>query len=116
MLKEYDFSKAKRGPIVPPKANKTRITIRIDSDILNWFREQVDANGGGSYQSMINLALRDHIQRQQHEDWETALRRIIREELHSVNASVAEKMGSLPLATVGSYRLSEKDKAASTLS
>ena len=102
MLKEYDFSKAKRGPIVPPKANKTRITIRIDTDILDWFREQVDANGGGSYQTMINLALRDHMQGQRDEDWETALRRIIREELHSVNGTVAKKMESLQMAAVGS--------------
>ena len=87
MLKEYDFSKAKRGPIVPPQPNKARITIRLDMDILDWFREQVNANGGGSYQSMINLALRNHIERQQNEDWETALRRIIREELHTVNGS-----------------------------
>ena len=88
MLKEYDFSKAKRGPIVPPKPNKARITIRLDMDILDWFREQVDANGGGSYQTMMNLALRNHIERQQQEDWETALRRIIREELHTANGSV----------------------------
>lgn len=102
MLQEYDFSQAKRGPIVPPKPNKTRITIRIDTDILNWFREQVDANGGGSYQTMINLALRDHMQGQRDEDWETALRRIIREELHSVNGTVAKKMESLQMAAVGS--------------
>lgn len=99
MLQEYDFSKAKRGPIVPPKPNKTRITIRIDTDILNWFRTEVDANGGGSYQSMMNLALRNHMERQQDEDWETALRRIIREELHSANGTIAEKM---QLATIGS--------------
>ena len=60
MLKEYDFSKAKRGPIVPPQPNKARITIRLDMDILDWFREQVNVNGGGSYQSMINSVLRDH--------------------------------------------------------
>ena len=54
MREEYDFSQAKRGPVVPPAPNKTRITIRIDTDILNWFRENVNARGGGSYQTLIN--------------------------------------------------------------
>jgi uncharacterized protein (DUF4415 family) len=80
MLGEYDFSQAKRGPIAPPAPNKTRITIRIDTDILNWFREQVNAAGGGNYQTLINQALREYVQSQQ-EDWEATLRRIIREEL-----------------------------------
>ena len=47
MQKEYDFSQAKRGPVVAPTPGKTRITIRIDDDILEWFREQVHAVGGG---------------------------------------------------------------------
>jgi len=86
MLEEYDFSQAKRGPIVPPAPNKTRITIRIDTDILNWFREQVNAAGGGNYQTLINQALREYVQSQQ-EDWEATLRRIIREELQQANIS-----------------------------
>ena len=65
MREEYDFSQAKRGAVVPPSPNKTRITIRIDTDILNWFREQVNANGGGSYQTLINRALREYIENQQ---------------------------------------------------
>jgi uncharacterized protein (DUF4415 family) len=51
MQKEYDFSQAKRGPVVAPTPGKTRITIRIDDDILEWFREQVNAVGGGNYQT-----------------------------------------------------------------
>jgi uncharacterized protein (DUF4415 family) len=46
MLEEYDFSQAKRGPVVPPAPNTTQITIRIDTDILNWLREQVNTSGG----------------------------------------------------------------------
>ena len=88
MREEYDFSQAKRGAVVPSSPNKTRITIRIDTDILNWFREQVNAKGGGSYQTLINRALREYIENQQ-EDWEVTLRRVIREEL--VKASEAEK-------------------------
>ena len=48
MRKEYDFSQAKRGPVVPAAPNKTRITIRIDTDILDWFRESVNARGGAA--------------------------------------------------------------------
>ena len=42
MKKEYDFSKGRREPVIPIPAGKTRITIRIDDDVLEWFREQVD--------------------------------------------------------------------------
>jgi uncharacterized protein (DUF4415 family) len=61
MLDEYDFSQATRGPVVPPTPGKTRITIRLDTDILDWFHERVNARGGGSYQTLINQALRAYI-------------------------------------------------------
>jgi uncharacterized protein (DUF4415 family) len=80
MRREYDFSKAKRGPVAPVPKGKTRITIRLDGDILDWFRQQVDRAGGGNYQSLINDALRQHILRAR-EPLETTLRRVIREEL-----------------------------------
>ena len=80
MRKEYDFSKGRRGPVMPISAGKTRITIRIDDDVLDWFREQVNAAGGGNYQRLINLALRDHISRRR-EPLEATLRRVLREEL-----------------------------------
>jgi len=86
MLEDYDFSQAKRGPVVPPSPNTTQITIRIETDILNWFREQVNARGGGSYQTLMNQALRQYIQNQQG-DWEATLRRVIREELQLANVS-----------------------------
>jgi uncharacterized protein (DUF4415 family) len=76
---EYDFSQAKRGAIDPLPAGKTRITIRLDNEILAWFREQVHAAGGGNYQSLINEALCQYIQ-QQHEPLEATLRRVLREE------------------------------------
>ena len=59
---------------------KTRITIRIDEDVVEWFREQVDAAGGGNYQSLMNQALREFIKRSK-EPLESTLRRVIREEL-----------------------------------
>ena len=80
MPKEYDFSNAKRGPVVPPAKGKTRITIRIDDDILHWFRQQVHAAGGGNYQSMINDALRSFVEERKR-PLEKILRRVVREEL-----------------------------------
>ncbi len=80
MKRAYDFSKAKRGPVVSVPKGKTRITIRLDEDILAWFREQVDRAGGGNYQSLINDALRQHLRRAK-EPLEATLRRVIREEL-----------------------------------
>ena len=80
MKKEYNFSKGKRGAVVPTPKGKTRITIRIDNDILNWFRGEVDAVGSGNYQTLINDALREHIIRRQ-EPIEVILRRVVREEL-----------------------------------
>jgi uncharacterized protein (DUF4415 family) len=80
MKKEYDFRKGKRGPVVPVPLGKTRITIRLDDDVLAWFREQVHAAGGGNYQTLINLALRDFVA-DRREPLEKTLRRVLREEL-----------------------------------
>ena len=80
MKQEYDFSKGKRGPVVAVPPGKTRVTIRLDDDLLNWFRGEVDRAGGGNYQSLINLALRDFVGRRR-EPLENTLRRVIREEL-----------------------------------
>ncbi len=80
MKKEYNFSKGKRGAVVPAPRGKTRITIRIDDDILNWFRGEVETAGGGNYQTLINNALREYITNQQ-EPIEVILRRVVREEL-----------------------------------
>lgn len=73
-------SKGKRGTVLPAAKGKTRITIRIDDDILEWFRGEVETAGGGSYQTLINNALRGHITSQQ-EPIEVILRRVVREEL-----------------------------------
>jgi len=76
MRDHYDFSQAKRGAVV--KTNKERITVRLDPDIIQWFRDQ--AKGGGNYQSLMNEALREYIQHQE-TSLEETLRRVIREEL-----------------------------------
>ena len=80
MEAEYDFSQGKRGAIDPTPPGKTRITIRLDNEVLDWFREQVHLVGGGNYQTLINKALNQYIQ-QQSEPLEETFRRVLREEL-----------------------------------
>lgn len=80
MKKEYDFKTGMRGPVIQAAKGKTRITIRIDDDILGWFRQQVHDAGGGNYQSLINTALKDYIHSKQ-EPLKETLRLVIREEL-----------------------------------
>jgi uncharacterized protein (DUF4415 family) len=82
MKKQYDFSTGKRGAVVQTPPGKTRITIRLDDDVLAWFREQAHAAGGGNYQTLINQALSEVMQQRQ-EPLEDILRRVIREELRA---------------------------------
>jgi uncharacterized protein (DUF4415 family) len=83
MKKEYDFSKGRRGAVLRAPAGKTRVTIRLDDDVLDWFRQQVDDAGGGNYQTLINDALRIFMGQKQ-ESLETTLRRVIRDEIRRV--------------------------------
>ena len=88
MRKEYDFSAGRRGAVAPLPRGKTRITIRLDDDLLAWFRDQVDAAGGGNYQTLINDALRRFIASQeQPQPLERVLRRVLREELQRAGAA-----------------------------
>lgn len=80
MKAEYDFSKAKRGAVAPVAPGKTRITIRLDDDVLDWFREQAHLAGGANYQTQINDALRSFVQERK-KPLEIVLRRVVREEL-----------------------------------
>lgn len=76
---DFEWDEAKRGTVV--RTGKERITIRLDADIVQWFRDQVKS--GGNYQTLMNEALRAHIRRQEGEEpLETLLRRVLREELH----------------------------------
>ena len=86
MKPEYDFSKGKRGAVEPVSTGKTRITIRLDDDVLTWFRKAVDRQGGGNYQTLINNALRQHIAAER-EPLEDTLRRVLREELEQMEKS-----------------------------
>ena len=84
MKQSYDFSKGKRGRIVPPEPEplgKTRITIRLDEDLVDHFLRESDAYGGEvGYQTLINQALRQHVEGKAPKLEET-LRRIFREEM-----------------------------------
>ena len=80
MKKQYDFSKGKRGAVVSPARGKTRITIRLDDEILDWFRREVHKAGGGNYQTLINYALREYIKKRP-ESLEEVVRRVLREEV-----------------------------------
>ena len=80
MKKEYDFSRGKRGAVLKAPPGKTRITIRIDDDVLQWFRKQVHAAGGGNYQTSINNALREYMNSSDDRLADT-LRSVVREEL-----------------------------------
>jgi uncharacterized protein (DUF4415 family) len=80
MKAEYDFSKAKRGAVVP-STGKTRITIYLDDAVLEEFRLRAEAAGRG-YQTLINEVLRDYLSGHG-ENLEELLRRVIREEMGS---------------------------------
>jgi len=81
MLEEYDFSKGKRGPVIP-KRGKTRITIFIDADILEWFRDEAEREGRG-YQTAINQALRNYI-KQDKRPIQEIVREAVRRELREL--------------------------------
>ena len=87
MKRQYDFSKARRGPVVPPTPGKTRITIRLDNDVIEHFQAAVDRAGGGNYQTLINNALRDYIRGAR---LEAVVRRAVREEVKAVREALVK--------------------------
>ena len=76
--RQIDFSRARRGPVIKPEPGKTKISIRLDNAILDYFRKVVDDAGGGNYQTLINNALADHIHGRSTLD---AVRQVVREEV-----------------------------------
>ena len=75
-----DFSEGKRGAVIDADSNKIRITIRLDRDLVDHFKQLVNKAGGGNYQTSINNALREYVENDQ-DKLELRLRKIIREEL-----------------------------------
>lgn len=76
--RDIDFSRANRGAIVKPEPGKTKISIRLDNTVLQYFRSLVDKAGGGNYQTLINNALLEHVHRRSTID---VVRQAVREEL-----------------------------------
>ncbi len=88
MKREYDLSRGKRGAVVPLSPEKIRITIRLDRDIVDHFRELVRNAHRGNYQTLINDALREQMQRPSlAQQVGKEVRSVLREELHRVKAS-----------------------------
>jgi uncharacterized protein (DUF4415 family) len=88
MKREYDLTKGKRGAVVPLPAEKVRITIRLDRDIVDHFRDLVRKAHRGNYQTLINDALRDYLQRPSIAQQVGAeVRSALREELGKVKIS-----------------------------
>jgi uncharacterized protein (DUF4415 family) len=79
--RDIDFTHAKRGPVVPSEPGKTKISIRLDNRVLDYFRSLVEQAGGGNYQTLINDALMEYIQQQSMLE---AVRQVVREELQPV--------------------------------
>ena len=88
MKQRYDFSSGKRGRIAVPEPEprgKTRITIRLDDDLVNHFLREADASGGATgYQTLITEAMRRHVEGKAPKLEET-LRRIVREEMRAAS-------------------------------
>ena len=83
MKKEYNFSKGKRGVVIP-QVGKTRITIYLDDGILKRFKLQSQKTGKG-YQTLINDALNSYLGLTAKPLTEDMVRKIVREELSSQN-------------------------------
>lgn len=81
MKEEYDFSIGKRGPVISPPG-KTRVTMYIDTDVLEWFRDEAEREGKG-YQTAMNQALRDYTKRERR-PIEEIVREAVREELKKI--------------------------------
>ena len=76
--RDINFSRAKRGPVIKPEPGKTKISIRLDNRVIEYFRSIVEASGGGNYQTLINNALVAHMQQASVLD---AVRQVVREEI-----------------------------------
>jgi uncharacterized protein (DUF4415 family) len=81
--RDIDFSGAKRGPVIPAEPGKTKISIRIDNAVIEYFRAQVERAGTGNYQTLMNDALLASIQQHSVID---AVRQVVREELSTPRA------------------------------
>ena len=89
MKAEYDFSKGKRGAVIPQRG-KTRISIFIDNAVLDEFRARATKEGVG-YQTMMNEALRRYLAQSDQPLTEKTLRHVLRQELPAYGTPRATK-------------------------
>lgn len=82
--RNIDFSRAKRGSVIKPAPGKTKISIRLDNIVLEYFRNLVDKAGAGNYQTLINDALLEHVHRRSTLD---VVRQVVRDELAAYGAA-----------------------------
>jgi uncharacterized protein (DUF4415 family) len=97
--RDIDFSRAKRGAVAKPVPGKTKISIRLDNAVIEYFRNLVDKAGGGNYQTLINDALLEHVHRRSALD---VVRQVVREELASYGAK--RRSNSAPQRTRSARR------------
>jgi uncharacterized protein (DUF4415 family) len=82
--RDVDFTKGNRGPVIPLEPGKTKISIRLDTAVIEHFRQQVEQAGSGNYQTLINDALVAFIGQRSVLD---AVRQVVREELKAPRAA-----------------------------
>lgn len=108
--RQIDFSGAARGAVVKPQQGKTKISIRLDNEVLEHFRAMVDEAGGGNYQSLINDSLRTFIRQESAADLardvvkqelETTLRRVLREEAVAYRVEAQTRKSERPARKAG---------------
>jgi uncharacterized protein (DUF4415 family) len=89
--RDIDFSRAKRGPVIPPEPGKRKISIRLDNRVIEHFRSIVDKSGGGNYQTLINDALIAYIEQRSVLD---AVRQVVKEEM--VGGEATRRLATKP--------------------
>jgi uncharacterized protein (DUF4415 family) len=84
MKSEYDMTGARRATEIEHlnrlRAGKSRVTLMLDDDVLQAYREAAGARGT-DYQALIDDALREHLHQSPID--EATLRRVLREELRA---------------------------------
>jgi uncharacterized protein (DUF4415 family) len=96
--RDIDFSAAQRGAVIPLEPGKTKISIRLDNTVIEYFRRQVEQAGSGNYQTLINDALLAFIGQQSVLD---AVRQVVREELRAPNPASRGTRRREPVGSAG---------------
>jgi uncharacterized protein (DUF4415 family) len=86
--RDIDFSRARRGAVVRLKPGKTKISIRLDNTVLEYFRDLVENAGGGNYQTLVNDALLEYVHRRSTLE---VVREVVREELTPYSSGIRSR-------------------------